>query len=111
MSLKFSDIQASADEKYADLTIELEEGTEVAFRPVLKLSKESRKAISEALASARKTDLGEDGDIVDAIRLTFEKSERKRGDYTKLAKLVGEDVTLWLELFESYNKKGDVGEA
>lgn len=111
MSLKFSDIQAATSEKYADLTIELEDGVEVGFRPVLKLSKEVRKEIGEALKVARGVELGEDGDIVDAIRLIFRKAERSAGDYKKLDKLAGEDVTLWLELFENYNKKADVGEA
>lgn len=122
-SFTLADIQKAAEKKYGDfeVVVPTEEGTETArFRPILRCSREVRKAYAKATDPlAHVPEEGSEADMVDvlvtACKAGFETIARSKRDFELLdaaLKVDGEDdLALWQELFTAYNEDTEAGEA
>lgn len=108
MSLKLSDLQSAADEAYGNFVVDLEDGTEVAFKPLLRLSKERR----EAVATLHKDGDWSDPDaVVTNVKEFFRLRAVREADFKKLVKVLGDDLAQWMTLFNLAAKAEEPGEA
>lgn len=118
-ALSLDDLRKGADAKYPDFEIEMEDGTVLGFKPVLRLPKPKRKAVADALDLKKRLEaLPEDHDVdqaelmISVLSDALKAAERSRGDFSKLAKWAGmDDLGMWLFLFEQYSEVTDPGEA
>jgi hypothetical protein len=118
-ALSLDDLRKGADGKYPDFEIELEDGKILGFKPVLRLPKEKRRAVADALDLKKRLEaLPEDHDVDQAELMiavlsdALHAAERTRGDFNKLAKWAGmDDLGMWLFLFEQYSEVTDPGGA
>lgn len=118
-ALSLDDLRKGADAKYPDFEIEMEDGRVLGFKPVLRLPKNKRRAVADALDLKKRLEaLPEDHDVdqaelmIGVLSDALKAAERTRGDFTLLAKWAGmDDLGIWLFLFEQYSEVTDPGEA
>lgn len=118
-AISLDDLRKGADAKYPDFEIETEDGRILGFKPVLRLPKKKRHAVSEALDLKKRLDaLPEDHDVdqaqlmIEVLSDALKAAERTRGDFALLQKWAGmDDLGIWLYLFEQYSEVTDPGEA
>lgn len=112
-SITLHDIQSAADKKFGDFEIVLPGDITVTFAPVLRLPKETRRKIGKVfdIETRAKADKNFDEDLYDIYRSIFQLCERKKGDYQKLADVVGDDPAVWEELANNFFQDTAAGEA
>ena len=114
-AIKLSDLQKGAEEKYPDFEIELEDGKQIAFQPILRLDKKGRKAVVAALDISKRSKAAEgeesDEDWTDLYSDAFRLTARTPAAFTAVKKWAGEDITRWSYLFDQYQEKTNAGEA
>ncbi|MEU6056985.1 phage tail assembly protein [Streptomyces sp. NPDC047097] len=99
------DIRAAADARYGSTDIEIDPETTVVLRNPLRLSKEER---TELAALQDKLDGDDQGDVLaDAIRLVAKSKPAAE----KLITQLDGDLALLAQVFESYSKGTQAGEA
>ncbi|MFE4451419.1 phage tail assembly protein [Streptomyces sp. NPDC056796] len=107
-TFSLDDIRAAADAKYGSTDIQLDEKTLVVLRNPLRLSKAERDELSELQGL-----LDGDGDVdqsevlSNALRLVAK--DKKIAE--KLIGQVGDDLALLAQLFSTYSKGTQAGEA
>lgn len=106
-----ADFQADVEKKHSDFEVTLPGGEVVAFRNALRLPKERRLALADAmnLPERAKNDNGDD--LYDVYKDSFRISEKTPGDYDKLAAVIGDDPATWMELFVAFQEDMQSGEA
>ncbi|MCD2462458.1 phage tail assembly protein [Streptomyces sp. MBT42] len=106
-AFSLDDIRAAADAKYGSTDIELDEKTTVHLLNPLRLSKEKRAELS-ALQEQMEADGADQEDLL-AKAIVLVADHPKKGE--ALIKAVGGDLALLAEVFETYGKGAQVGEA
>lgn len=109
-SIKLSDIQAAADKKYGDFEVTLPSGDIVSFAPALRLGKESRKKLAEALDIEARAKADNGDDLYDVYKDIFRVSARQADAFTKLEKVIGDDPAIWQELTDEFMAESQPGE-
>lgn len=118
-ALSLDDLRKGAAQKYPDFEIEAEDGKVLGFKPIFRLTKEKRKAVSAAFdIKSRVDELGEDTEVdqpelfISILSDALHAAERTKGDFAALAKWAGkEDLGIWLFVFSEYSAKTELGEA
>lgn len=105
-TLTLDDIRSAAEAKYANLTLDID-GNEVVLRNALRLSKEERKALTDAVDVK---DGDEGTDLIEIFTNAFRAVASNKGAEL-IAEAFGEDATLYVHLFEVYGKATELGEA
>lgn len=106
-----SDFQSAANTKYQDFEVHLPGGEVVLFTPAMRMVKEQRQRLADALDIMARAEVNDGTDIYDVYRDAFRISEKVAGNYDKLAKAVGDDPAVWEALFLSFNEETQPGEA
>lgn len=99
------DVRAAAERSYGTKNIELGDGVEVALTNPLRLSKTNRDKLAHL-----QDGVDADADPLDFFVSAFEIVAGKAGA-SKIKKALGDDVALYMALFELYSKESEVGEA
>jgi hypothetical protein len=108
-SFSLDDIRAAADAKYSSTDIEVDDKTTVALLNPLRLPKEKRDELAKIQdrMDAEGEDVDQEALLSDAIRLV--------ADHPKKAEIlltaVGGDLAILAQIFETYGKGAQVGEA
>ncbi|WAB08720.1 tail assembly chaperone [Streptomyces phage Andris] len=100
-------IRAAADAKYGSTDIELNEKTTVHLLNPLRLSKEKRAELASIQDEMEKDGADQEELLANAIVLVADHP--KKGE--ELIKAVGGDLAVLAEIFETYGKGAQVGEA
>ncbi|ATI18880.1 tail assembly chaperone [Streptomyces phage SqueakyClean] len=100
-------IRAAADAKYGSTDIELNEKTTVHLLNPLRLPKEKRAELSSLQEEMEKDGADQEELLAKAIVLVADHP--KKGE--ELIKAVNGDLALLAEIFETYGKGAQVGEA
>lgn len=107
-SFTLDDIRSAADAKYSSTDITVDERTTVHLLNPLRLPKEKRDQLGELQNQLdAEGDVDQEALLADAIRLVADHP--KKADI--LLKAVGGDLALLAEIFETYGKGAQVGEA
>jgi hypothetical protein len=103
------DIRAAADAKYGSTDIQVDEKTTVSLLNPLRLPKEKRDELAKLQDRLDSDDEGVDQEqvLADAIRLVADNGRK----VDILLKAVGGDLALLAQIFETYGKGAQVGEA
>ena len=103
------DIRAAADAKYGSTDIQVDEKTTVSLLNPLRLSKEKRDELSslQNKLDSEDEDVDQEQVLADAIRLVADNDKK----VDVLLKAVGGDLALLAQIFETYGKGAQVGEA
>jgi hypothetical protein len=109
--INLSDIQNAANQKYGDFEIHLPSGEVILFVPAIRLVKEKRQELAAALDIQTRAQADNADDLYDVYRDAFRISEKVKGNYDKLAEVVGDDPAVWQDLFISFNEETAPGEA
>lgn len=109
--IQLSDFQNTISKKYEDFEVHLSETEVVHFSPALRLNKAKRRALADVLDIETRAKADNDDDIFDVYRDAFKVSEKKAGDFNKLAKAIGDDPAVWQELFLNFVQDTQAGEA
>lgn len=101
--LTLDSIRAAAEKKYGSRVLDLGDGKSITLKNPLKLSKENREALG-------KLELDSEGEpldyFIEAFTLVASAEETK-----DLREVLGDDVTLYMTLFEEYMGSVELGEA
>ncbi|MET8111180.1 phage tail assembly protein [Streptomyces prasinus] len=108
-SYTLDDIRTAADAKYSSTDITVDEKTTVHLLNPLRLSKEKRAELVALQDRLDSDDKGVDQQevLAEAIRLVADHP--KKADV--LLSAVGDDLALLAQIFETYGKGAQVGEA
>lgn len=106
-----SDIVNAADAKYGDYEVYLPGGEVLLFVPAMRLTKEKRAELADALNIPARIEVDNGDDLYDIYRDAFRISEKVPGNYDKLAAVVGDDPAVWQDLFLNFNEELQAGEA
>lgn len=108
-SFSLDDIRAAADAKYSSTDIEVDEKTTVHLLNPLRLPKEKRDELAgiQDQMDAEGVDVDQEKLLGDAIRLVADHP--KKAD--ALLSAVGGDLAVLAQIFETYGKGTQVGEA
>lgn len=104
--LKLADIQATVDEKYGPLELELPDRN-IEMRVPLRLSREERKAIVDAFNS----DESDERDALDMYQEVFRIVIEKDEDAEALISALNDDLAMHQEIFTAFAERMQVGEA
>ncbi|MGM9381115.1 phage tail assembly protein [Streptomyces antibioticus] len=106
-SFSLDDIRSAADAKYGSTDITVDEKTTVSLLNPLRLPKEKRDQL--VALQDRMDDDGADQELVisDAIRLVADHPKKAEA----LLTAVGGDLAVLAQIFETYGKGSQVGEA
>lgn len=100
-------IRAAADAKYGSTDIEIDEKTTVHLLNPLRLPKEKRKELEAIQGRMDADDADQEELLAEAIVLVADHP--KKGQ--ELIKAVGGDLAVLAQIFETYGKGAQVGEA
>lgn len=113
MKVTLDDIRAAAERKYGDYEIDLGDRT-LLLRHALRLPEKQRDQLLELITSVKSAQDTEDPDVTsmltlicDALRLLASRTE----DADVLIGLIGDDLTMLMEIFEGYLSVAMPGEA
>jgi len=106
-SYTLDDIRAAADAKYASTDIDLGSGDVVHLVNPLRLPKASRDALHALQDSLERDDADQQALLEDAIRLVSDNGQKADA----LLTAIGGDLAILAEIFETYSKSTQVGEA
>ncbi|WP_438470787.1 phage tail assembly protein [Streptomyces asiaticus] len=108
-SFTLDDIRAAADAKYSSTDITVDEKTTVSLLNPLRLPKEKRDQLAslQDQLDAEGADVDQEALLSDAIRLVADHPKKAEA----LLKAVGGDLALLAQIFETYGKGAQVGEA
>lgn len=109
--INLADIVDAADKKYTDFEVHLPGGEVILFTPAMRMVKESRSKLADALNIPARIEANNGDDLYDLYRDAFKISEKVAGNYDKLAAAVGDDPAVWQELFLNFNEETLTGEA
>ncbi|MDX3525075.1 phage tail assembly protein [Streptomyces sp. ID05-39B] len=103
------DIRAAADAKYSSTDIEVDEKTTVHLLNPLRLPKEKREKLMHLQdeLDAEGSDVDQEQLLADAIRLVADHPKKAE----ILLSAVGDDLAVLAQIFETYGKGAQVGEA
>ncbi|MEU9605459.1 phage tail assembly protein [Streptomyces sp. NPDC048057] len=106
-SFSLDDIRAAADAKYGSTDIEVDEKTTVHLLNPLRLPKGKRKELEAIQERMDADDADQEALLAEAIVLVSDHP--KKGE--ALIKAVAGDLAVLAEIFETYGKGAQVGEA
>jgi hypothetical protein len=109
--INLSDIQSAANEKYGDFEVHLPEGEVVLFVPAIRLPKAKRQELAAALDIQTRAEANTTDDLYDVYRDAFRISEKVKGNYDKMAAVIGDDPAVWQDMFIAFNEDTMPGEA
>lgn len=110
--INLSAAQTAVETKYEDFEIDFENGSTAAvFLPALRLPKEKRKALADALNLPKRAEADNGDDIYDVYKDVFRISEKEEGDFERLEAFVGDNPGLWEHLFGLFMEDTQPGEA
>ncbi|MGW1040042.1 phage tail assembly protein [Streptomyces sp. NPDC002547] len=106
-SFSLDDIRAAADAKYGSTDIEVDEKTTVHLLNPLRLPKEKRDKLATLQDEMDKDGSDQEQVIADAIRLVADHPKKAEA----LLAAVNGDLAVLAQIFETYGKGAQVGEA
>jgi hypothetical protein len=106
-----TDLQSAANEKYGDFEVHLPGGEVILFVPAIRMNKAKRTELAKVLDIQTRASQDTTDDLYDVYRDAFRVSEKAKGNYDKLAAVVGDDPAVWQDLFISFNEETAPGEA
>ncbi|MEU0344241.1 phage tail assembly protein [Streptomyces bobili] len=106
-SFSLDDIRAAADAKYSSTDITVDEKTTVHLLNPLRLPKEKRDKLVNLQDEMDKDGSDQEQIIADAIRLVADHPKKAEA----LLSAVGGDLAVLAQIFETYGKGAQVGEA
>lgn len=106
-SFTLDNIRAAADAKYGSTDIEVDEKTTVHLLNPLRLPKEKRQKLVSLQDEMDKDDSDQEEMIAEAIRLVADHPKKAQA----LLDAVGDDLAVLAQIFETYGKGAQVGEA
>lgn len=98
-------IREAADRKYGHTDIEIPDYGTARLLNALQLPKEKRKALSKA------TEEKDDGDDLASFQRIIHVVARSKADADAIIDSVGDNIAVMAQLFETYNKGTELGEA
>jgi Mycobacteriophage tail assembly protein len=110
-SINLSDIQQAADKKYGDFQITLPNQEIISFAPALRLPKEARRKLADALNIEKRAEADNGDDIYDVYKDIFRISGRQTDAFSKLEAAIGDDPAIWQELTDEFMQDSQAGEA
>lgn len=105
-TFSLDDIRAAADAKYGSTDIQLDEKTTVVLRNPLRLSKAERDELAKLQGS-----LDGDSDQSEVLGNALRLVAKDKKIAEKLIDTVGDDLALLAQLFATYSKGTQAGEA
>lgn len=109
--LNLSDLVEAADKKYGDFEVHLPSGEVILFTPAMRMDKERRHKLADAMNIPARADADNGDDLYDVYKDAFRISEKVAGNFDKLAAAVGDDPAVWQALFMEFNEETVLGEA
>jgi hypothetical protein len=106
-SFKLDDIRAAADRKYGSTDIDLGNGRTLVMRNALRLDKKTRDQLTAMQESMEAKDADHVAILGECIRMVATHAP----DADELLNLIDGDLAILMEIFESYTKGTEVGEA
>lgn len=106
-SFTLDNIRAAADAKYGSTDIEIDEKTTVHLLNPLRLPKEKREKLVSLQDEMDKDGSDQEEMIAEAIRLVADHPKKAQA----LLDAVGDDLAVLAQIFETYGKGAQVGEA
>lgn len=100
-------IRQAAEAKYGSVDIAIDENMTCRLLNPLRLPKEKREALVELQKVLDAEDTDQEATLSESIRIIAEKPVQAEA----LLDAIGDDLTLLAEIFETYSKATQVGEA
>lgn len=107
-------IREAVEKKYAPLKIVLDDGLEVELRSLLRLDKDERKIVTDALTVLEELEDAEESE--DSVELAIEAMGTvirtvAKGNARELISALGDDIPMYMQVLETWQEGTQVGEA